>query len=627
MNPFDNLRPMPPSPCGCAPRPWPRPAVPVPITPQMQPHWAEELRRILDGKQDTISDLDDIREGAQAGATAYQKPEDGVPKSDLEAGVQASLDKADTAVQPNDIAGFVDGAEYDADYGDPPKPTILLKHGDEVVATVDAADFVIDGMVSDVKIENGNLVITFNTDSGKQPITIPLTDIFDPANYYDKDAVNALLNAKQDALTFDNAPTTGSNNPVKSGGIWSAIWGALASLPTGFISLYDWCVAQIAKLRDKLDLNVYGYGNASVTFPDGFSVVYGGTYTAPSGGETVTFIGPVPSSNPFLSGYKYYYPSYLGTLESFTPSDYTVWCLVCKDNTTPAYMMYRTGPTYDISNWESGAPTLTLNKGEASGGHPTMARPLGATGDTLAKASQLAGKLDKSGGTVVGTLGVAGPEQPELLVFEVVPSVDGTAPTMRFGDGAGVIGIRWRIAQTSDGHYNIIMEAGNELGESRQITLPFTAGTLALTAGTGHAGNLAALDASGNPTDSLIPAANVALKGAIPYALVTKTISNNVVTLDDRAINAVAVSSSLASLTVNFPTATSGKVRDFGLRLTVASGITTAPQLALPQGVVCENADGEAPEIGADGAATILYFTETASGVFLVKGEVVTAIS
>ena len=114
---------------------------------------------------------------------------------------------------------------------------------------------------------------------------------------------------------------------------------------------------------------------------------------------------------------------------------------------------------------------------------------------------------------------------------------------------------------------------------------------------------------------------------AIPYALVTKTISNNAVALDDRAINAVAVSSALASLTVNFPTATSGKVRDFGLRLTVASGITTAPQLVLPQGVTCENADGTPPEIGADGAATILYFTETAAGVFLVKGETVQTIS
>ena len=111
------------------------------------------------------------------------------------------------------------------------------------------------------------------------------------------------------------------------------------------------------------------------------------------------------------------------------------------------------------------------------------------------------------------------------------------------------------------------------------------------------------------------------------YALATKTIDNGAVTLDDHAMNAVAVSSALASLTINFPTATSGRVRDFGLRLSVASGITTAPELVLPQGITCENADGEVPEIGADGAVTILYFTETAANVFLVKGEVVTAIS
>ena len=140
-------------------------------------------------------------------------------------------------------------------------------------------------------------------------------------------------------------------------------------------------------------------------------------------------------------------------------------------------------------------------------------------------------------------------------------------------------------------------------------------------------GNLASFDNGGNLEDSGIDKLSVAVKDELPYALVTKTISNNTVALDDRAINAVAVSSALASLTVNFPTATSGKVRDFGLRLTVASGITTAPQLVLPQGVTCENADGTAPEIGADGAATILYFTETASGVFLVKGETVQTIS
>ena len=53
----------------------------------------------LAGKQDVISDLAAIRSGAAAGATAYQKPSGGIPKTDLASGVQTSLGKADTAFQ------------------------------------------------------------------------------------------------------------------------------------------------------------------------------------------------------------------------------------------------------------------------------------------------------------------------------------------------------------------------------------------------------------------------------------------------------------------------------------------------------------------------------------------------
>ena len=52
-----------------------------------------------DGKQDKIDDLDTIRSGASAGATAYQKPTGGIPKADLSSTVQASLGKADSALQ------------------------------------------------------------------------------------------------------------------------------------------------------------------------------------------------------------------------------------------------------------------------------------------------------------------------------------------------------------------------------------------------------------------------------------------------------------------------------------------------------------------------------------------------
>ena len=58
-----------------------------------------DLAEQIDAKQDTISDLSTIRSGAEAGATAYQKPSGGIPKTDLASGVQTSLGKADTAYQ------------------------------------------------------------------------------------------------------------------------------------------------------------------------------------------------------------------------------------------------------------------------------------------------------------------------------------------------------------------------------------------------------------------------------------------------------------------------------------------------------------------------------------------------
>lgn len=47
----------------------------------------------MGGKQDIISDLATIREGAAAGATAYQKPSTGIPQTDLAAAVVTLLQK------------------------------------------------------------------------------------------------------------------------------------------------------------------------------------------------------------------------------------------------------------------------------------------------------------------------------------------------------------------------------------------------------------------------------------------------------------------------------------------------------------------------------------------------------
>ena len=79
---------------------------------------------------------------------------------------------------------------------------------------IDAAPFIKDGMVSSVTVTGGNLVITWNSDSTgvTTPTTIPLTKIFNPNDYYDKDAVDNLttddsskaLSAKQGKVLQDN---------------------------------------------------------------------------------------------------------------------------------------------------------------------------------------------------------------------------------------------------------------------------------------------------------------------------------------------------------------------------------------------------------------------------------------
>ena len=100
-----------------------------------------------------------------------------------------------TKQEVNDLSSnFFDGVRYDSD-----NKEIIFRNGLNIIATIDVTDFIKDGMVSDVAISNDNLVITFNTDAGHNDISIPLTDIFNPANYYNKTEVDDKLALKADA--------------------------------------------------------------------------------------------------------------------------------------------------------------------------------------------------------------------------------------------------------------------------------------------------------------------------------------------------------------------------------------------------------------------------------------------
>lgn len=80
----------------------------MPSIKAIEDHIVTPLQTAIGGKQDTIQDLDEIRSGAEEGATAYQKPASGIPASDLASAVQTLLGKANTALQD----APADGQQY-----------------------------------------------------------------------------------------------------------------------------------------------------------------------------------------------------------------------------------------------------------------------------------------------------------------------------------------------------------------------------------------------------------------------------------------------------------------------------------------------------------------------------------
>ena len=125
-------------------------------------------------------------------------------------------------------------------------------------------------------IESGaevNVNADWNASSGDAKILNKPTTIsgYGITDAYTKTEID---NAKQDKLTFDDAPTTGSNNPVKSGGIKSALDGKQNSLtfdsaPTnnsanpvtsgGVYTAIDALEKQIEELQKKVEQpNIYG---------------------------------------------------------------------------------------------------------------------------------------------------------------------------------------------------------------------------------------------------------------------------------------------------------------------------------------------------------------------------------
>lgn len=150
---------------------------------------------------------------AATGALAEAIAEQGYQTSgDVQNAISGKADATDLAV-------YADAVKYNST-----SHYVEFYHngtGGTKVFEYDASPFLIDGMVSNVEIKDVTLsgetvtclVISFNTDAGKQDINIPISAIFDASNYYTKAEVDAETSS---ALThFSFTTTTGGINRTR----------------------------------------------------------------------------------------------------------------------------------------------------------------------------------------------------------------------------------------------------------------------------------------------------------------------------------------------------------------------------------------------------------------------------
>ena len=113
--------------------------------------------------------------------------------------------------QHQDISAYFNDVEYDSN-----SKRINFKNGNTVKKYIDTTDFIKDGMVDtvtvgEVTIDNvltRCLIITFNTDSGKEDINIPLTYIFNSNEYYTKSDIDATDKVVANSLVYLNNQIT-----------------------------------------------------------------------------------------------------------------------------------------------------------------------------------------------------------------------------------------------------------------------------------------------------------------------------------------------------------------------------------------------------------------------------------
>ena len=194
-----------------------------------------ELSALLLGKQNVIADLADIRSGAQAGSTAYQKPVTGIPQTDLTTELQLALASFITASAQNLAYYYLKSETYSASEVDQMIAAIKQFQYESVAVLPEASAQTVGKIYlvpsADPKTQNTkDEFITLTTvEEGTTTYSwecIGSTTI-DLSNYYDKTQTDAAITA-----ALNNALAAYSTTAQVSTMISTAINSALQAYAT-----------------------------------------------------------------------------------------------------------------------------------------------------------------------------------------------------------------------------------------------------------------------------------------------------------------------------------------------------------------------------------------------------------
>ena len=157
----------------------------------------ETLSDKVDGVEDRVDDLSDKVDGIEDKVDSLSGRVDDIEDSveelsdrvdDVENSISAlsgSIDAIEDEIvdiwdEVESISGRVDDAFFAVEYNSDNKEIIFKNDKGDVVGTLDATPFIRDGMVDEVYYDSATkeLVIVFNTDSGKEEVRISLLDLF-----------------------------------------------------------------------------------------------------------------------------------------------------------------------------------------------------------------------------------------------------------------------------------------------------------------------------------------------------------------------------------------------------------------------------------------------------------------